>query len=255
MPKTAIVREISDSFDRCQLTHRSRVPINVDRARRQHMGYVRALRDSGCDIVTTPQDPTMPDCVFVEDIAVVVREIAVITRPGAEARRSEASAVQRAVSAFRDIAQIENRGTLDGGDVLIAGKQVFVGLSSRTNREAGAQLADILGPFGYSVTPVPISRCLHLKSAVTTINDATVVINPEWVDRGIFHRFEQIAVDPGEPDAANVLAIGNSVLTSVQYARTRELIETAGFATISVESSEIARAEGGLTCCSVVFEA
>ncbi len=153
----------------------------------------------------------MPDCVFVEDMAVVLDEIAVIARPGAVSRRPETTAVAEALRRYRPLASIEAPATLDGGDVLVAGRSIFVGRSSRTNDAAAAQMRTLTGPFGYTVRQVDVKGCLHLKSAVTAVADGALLVNlsRDWVRSDDFAGFDLVEVDPGEAAAANIARIGS----------------------------------------------
>jgi dimethylargininase len=252
----AITREVSDGLAACELTYQPRVPIDLDRARVEHAQYEQALRDLGCMVRRLPADAGMPDSVFVEDIAVVLDEVAVITRPGARSRRVETPAVAAALADYRRLVHIEPPGTLDGGDVIATPSRVFVGISGRTNADGARQLAAILTPLGLAVVPVPIGGCLHLKSAAVWIpRQSAILLNPRWVDPAHFAGFHLIDVDPSEPEAANVLAIGDRLVCAEAHAGTRRRLETHGLATVTVPAGELAKAEGGVTCCSIVFRA
>ena len=252
--RIALTREVSASLARCELTYRSREPIDVLRARTQHRAYEDLLRSLGCEVRRLPEEPDLPDAVFVEDTAVVVDELAVITRPGAESRRGEVRSVADALAAWRPLRAIEAPGTLDGGDVLVIERSVFVGLSTRTDEEGVRQLAQALAPHGYSVRPLTVRSCLHLKSAATRVAPGTVLLNPEWVDERAFGAFGRIEVDPAEPWAANALAVGGSVVYDAAFPRTRDRLVRGGLDVREVDASELARAEGGVTCCSLVLE-
>lgn len=249
----ALTRAVPASLARCELTHLPRVAIDVARARDQHEHYEEALRRFGVEVVRLPAADELPDSVFVEDAAVVVDEIAVLTRPGAESRRAEIPSVAEALARHRDLAFIAAPGTLDGGDVLRLGRRFFVGRSARTNEAGIAQLGTLLAPFGYSVEGIAITACLHLKSAVTAIDEATIVLHPAWVDARSFGAQRTIEVDPAEPLAANVLAIGGSVLVNASAPRTADRIAAAGYSVVAVDQSELAKAESGLTCCSLLL--
>jgi len=258
----------------------TREPIDYARAVAQHERYEDALRRLGCVVQRLPDAPDLPDSVFVEDTAVVFDDMAVMARPGAESRRPEVAAMATALRPHRPLVFIEAPGTLDGGDVLLTPAKVFVGISGRTNEDGVRQLAAVLAPRGIAVVSVPVSGCLHLKSAVTLTglspdvlppkggsykngNDAarlppsggrpTVVINPAWVDVGYFEGFDLIEVDPSEPAAANVLCVGSSLICADDYPQTRQRLEQRGFVTRSVPAGELAKAEGGVTCCSVIL--
>lgn len=251
----AITREISAAFQGCELTHLPRVPIDLDRARAQHAAYEWALVEAGCTVRRLDSGPDMPDAVFVEDVAVVVDEGAVISRPGAESRRAETPGVAEALARHgRPLQQIQPPGTLDGGDVLVIGRQVFVGSSGRTNRAAIDQLAGILGPVGYTVRAVPVRGCLHLKSAVTAVAADIVLINREWVSADVFAGLSLVDIDPEEPYAANALAVGDVIIYPTGFPRTQERLERSGLRVQPVDVDELQKAEGAVTCCSLIFE-
>jgi len=252
--RVALTREISPALASCELTHLPRVPIDVESARAQHREYEQALADAGCRIERLPSGADMPDSVFVEDIAIVVDELAVVTRPGAESRRVEVPAVAEALEKHRRLVFIVPPGTIDGGDVLVAGRRVFVGLSSRTNAAAAAQMQEALSPFGYMVTSVKVDGCLHLKSAVTAVADDVLLVNPEWVSREAFGGYRFVDIDPAEPMAANALRVGDLVIYPKAFPRTAERLARSGLAIRPVDASEVAKAEGAVTCCSVVFD-
>ena len=250
----ALTRGVSPAIDRCELTHLDREPIEFERAREQHREYERCLEDLGFRVERLSAEPDFPDSVFVEDIALVLAEIAIITRPGAASRRGERPSVATTLEPYRDLASIRSPGVLDGGDVLTVGKQIYVGLSTRSNSESVRQLRDIVSGFGYSVTDVEFRNCLHLKSAVTQVAGDALLLNPGWVDGRAFEGLRSIEVDSSEPSAANVLLTGESVLVAAEHPKTAARLESEGFEVRTVEASELAKAEGGLTCCSLLFD-
>jgi dimethylargininase len=252
--RIALTREVPARISECELTHIERVPIDRARAAEQHAEYENALRAAGCVVEHLPPAPDLPDSVFVEDTAVVFDEVAVIARPGAASRRGETPAVAAALARFRMLHYIEAPGTLDGGDVLRAGRRVFVGLSTRTNPQGALQLQAILTPFGYAVETIETDGCLHLKSAATTLEDDWLLVNPDWVDVGRFGGLRRLDVHPREPFAANVLRIGDVVLCAGAAPLTRAALEASGLTTMAVDVSELAKAEAGVTCCSVIVE-
>jgi dimethylargininase len=249
----ALTRDISPALRDCELTHLARGPIDVGRARRQHEAYERALAEAGCAVRRLPAEADMPDSVFIEDTAVVLDEVAVITRPGALSRRAETAAVADALAAYRTLARIQAPGTLDGGDVLVADRIVFVGLSARTNEAGIGQMRDALAAYGYDVRAVPVDGCLHLKTAVTGVGDGRLLINRDWVDADPFAGWELIDADPAEPFAANALRIGGRVIYPADFPLTRARLDAAGISVLPVPAGELAKAEGGVTCCSLVF--
>jgi dimethylargininase len=248
----AITREVSRSIVDCELTHLARTPINVSRARAQHEEYRAALRNLGLEVVSLPELPELPDAVFVEDTAVVLKEAAVLTRPGSDARKPEVESVARALEKYRPLLRVTSPATLDGGDVLVVGRKIFVGQTLRSNAAAVGQLQGLLGPFGYVALGVPVTGCLHLKTAVTRVAENTLLINPAWVDKSHFEGFEFIEVDPSEPYAANALMVEGTLIHPSAFAGTRARLEAAGRPIVQVEADELAKAEGGVTCCSLL---
>ncbi len=249
----AITRAVSDSIGACELTHVARTPIDVARARAQHAAYERALEQAGCDIVRVAAAHDLPDAVFVEDTAVVVPERAILTRPGAASRRPETAAVAGVLRAYKEVVTVEAPGTVDGGDVLVAGRRVFIGRSSRTNEAGISQMQAILKPFGYDVTGIEVRGCLHLKSAATAIADDALLVNPAWIDGRQLQGVRLVPIDPAEPQAANVVRAGACLIYPSAFPRTRRRLEKSGFEVIAVDVSELAKAEGAVTCCSLIF--
>lgn len=249
----ALTREVSPGLGDCELTHLARVPIDVDLARAQHRSYEQALRDAGCSVEHLDASPDMPDSVFVEDIAVVFDELAIVTRPGAASRRAETAAVASALARYRSVQMIQAPGTVDGGDVLVAGRRVFVGRSTRTNDAAVEQMRQMLTPFGYTVCGVEVTGCLHLKSAVTALGGDLLLANPDWIDRAAFAGFELVEVDPLEPMAANALRVDDRVIYPTAFPRTAERIARRGLRLELIDASELAKAEGAVTCCSLII--
>jgi dimethylargininase len=249
----AITRDVSPSIARCELSFVQRSAIDFERAVAQHTHYCRALRMLGCDVITLPALEEMPDAVFVEDVAVVLDEIAVMTHPGAASRRQEGESVAAELRAFRTIRTIDGDATIDGGDVLRVDRTLFVGQGARTNAAGIARLREIAGPLGYRVQGVPTHGCLHLKSAATLVADGTLLVQPEWVDVTVFDGLRQVTVDPEEEHAANALRVGASVVHPACFPRTRQRLQDAGVDVVAVDLSELQKAEGATTCCSIVF--
>jgi dimethylargininase len=249
----AITRAVSRSIDRCELTNLERIPIDLERAREQHQRYEKALQSLGVEVHSLPEAPDLPDSVFVEDVAIVLDECAVITRPGADSRRPECESIVQALTPYRKLFPIQAPGTVDGGDVLTVGKNIYVGVSTRSNRSAIDQMQTILGPFGYTVHAIPVHGCLHLKSAITQVAAKTLLVNPAWVDKADFPGMQFIEVDPSEPYAANLLMAGSALLYQPVYSKTLARLQADGHQPVLVDQSELAKAEGALTCCSLIF--
>jgi dimethylargininase len=254
-PHLAFTRDVSPTIVQCELTHLARSPIDVATAQAQHSAYEALLRALGCDVRRVAPAPAHPDAVFIEDTAVVFDEVAVITRPGAASRRAETAEVEAALREVRPVVRIEAPGTLDGGDVLTVGHKVFVGRTGRTNDEGIAQLRAMLAPHRYDVRGVDVTGCLHQKTAVTSVDDATVLLNPAWVNRADFADFRVVEVDADEPMGANVLRIGDHLVYGASYPATQARLERLGYRVHAVDASELAKAEGAVTCCSLILRA
>lgn len=250
---TAIVRGIPDTFDSA-LVMGERPELDVDRARRQHADYRTQLDRAGYSLVELASDPAYPDCVFVEDTAVVVGSVAVICRPGASSRRGEVGVVADVLSSRFERRPIEDPGTIDGGDVFIAHNTVYVGLSARTNREAVRQLTKIASDLEMRVVPVEVSRVLHLKSAVLPIDEDTLVVTPGTVDVRLLADFEIISEVEEERHHFSAVALANGTkLVTANAPRTAALVAERGHSVISIDVSEIQAADGGLTCMSILY--
>jgi dimethylargininase len=249
----AVTRKISSAMVRCELTHLTRTAIDVALAREQHHADEQALRRLGCRIEPLPEEPELPDSVFVEDTAIVLDEVAVITRPGAPSRRAETAAISAALGKHRELVRIESPGMLDGGDVLRVERSLYVGVSSRSDASGIEQLGSLLLPFGYRVVPVTVQGCLHLKSAVTRVAADQLLINSRHVERKQFPGKRFIEVDESEPSGANALMLGTDVIYSSSYPRTAEVLRRHGIRVHTVAMSETEKAEGAVTCCSLLL--
>jgi len=251
---TAITRDVNENMGNCELTYLPRVKINAGLALQQHQQYQSALSSLGCEIVTVPTKSGLADSVFIEDTAMVLDEVAVMCLPGAESRRAEVAGVGDVLQQYRTLASIQPPGTLDGGDLLRVGKVIYAGLSTRSNRSGIEQLRCIVADYGVSVETVETSKCLHLKSAVSAVAPNTLLINPNWINKSAFANYELIDVDEEEPHAANALRVGRSVIYPSSFPRTIENLAQRGINVTPVDLSELQKAEGAVTCCSLVFK-
>ncbi len=246
----ALVRRPSPRLNEGIITHIERERVDVERAFEQWGGYVQALVDSGWDTIEVPEAIDCPDAAFVEDTMVVYRNVAVIARPAALARQGEVLDAERVVESLGySINRIRPPGTLDGGDVLKVGDTVYVGRGGRTNGEGIRQLRAILEPVGATVVAVPLTKVLHLKSAVTALPDGTVVgWAPVVDDPSLFPSF--LAV-PEESGAHVVLLGGDRLLVAADCPRSAELYSSLGYEPVVVDISEFEKLEGCVTCLSV----
>jgi dimethylargininase len=255
MPLTAIVREVSSSIADCELSFHARRPIDVTKAIAQHQAYQDCLAELGVRIISLSAEHALPDAVFVEDPAVVLDEVAVISNMGAPSRRSETTGLAMALSRYRPLKYLTEPATLDGGDVLRIGRSIFVGLSRRTSRDGIAQFRDLLSPYGYQVQAVEATGCLHLKSACSWVGHNIVLVNRSWIDAEPLSPFELLDVPEEEPAAANALLLNDVIVMPSSFPRTRALLEKRGLRVRTLDISELQKAEAGVTCCSLIFNA
>ena len=242
----AITRGVARTIQQAQLTHVERQRIDYAAAASQHRAYIEALQSLGCEVITLPADDAHPDCVFIEDTAIVFDDVAVITRPGAETRRGETRVVADALELYRPLVHIEAPATIDGGDVLVLDDRIYVGLSTRTNEAAIGQLR---WHTRREVIPVPLGEALHLKTAITRVSRDTLLVNRNWIDPAPFAGWNLI--DAEEP---NALLVGEVVLYPSAYPETAQTLRERGIAVRMVDASELAKAEGGVTCCCLLLQ-
>jgi dimethylargininase len=249
----AITHVPSPNMDRCQLTHVERAAIDYGRACEQHAAYCETLRVCGATVVTLEVNRDCPDCCFIEDTAVVLDEVAILTPMGTESRRGEPAGIEPELRKYRDVVRVRLPATLEGGDVLHAGRTLFVGTTARTNRAGIDALATVATRYGYRVVPVTVRDCLHLQTAVTALDDRTLLVNPSWLDLRDFAGFDIMRVPREEPWAANVARVGASIIAAAAYPRTADIIRDRGYDVRLVDLSEFAKAEGGVTCLSLLI--
>ncbi|HEV7742711.1 MAG TPA: N(G),N(G)-dimethylarginine dimethylaminohydrolase [Pseudolysinimonas sp.] len=245
----ALVRPTSRKLAEGQLTHLERVPVDVDLAERQWADYCDTLDTWGFETVRVAGDDELPDSVFIEDAVVMFDDLAVLTSPGAETRRAETDAVGETLHALGiETAALELPGTLDGGDVLKIDRTVYVGHGGRTNADGIRQLRALLTPRGWVVVGVPVTKVLHLKSAVTALPDGTVIGFPDEIDHPeLFPRFLPVP----ERGAAVVVLSDDTVLMAGSVPKSTALVESLGYRVITVDISEFEKLEGCVTCLSV----
>lgn len=246
----ALVRLPATNLDEGLVTHIARSTIDTELADAQWEGYVSALAQHGWDVTEVPVAPDAADSVFVEDTVVIFGDTAVITRPGAESRQQEPAAVEDTVAQLGlRLERITAPGTLEGGDVLKVGRTVYVGRGGRTNAEGIRQLRSIASGLGYTVIAVPVTKVLHLKSAVTALPDGTVIgFRPHVDDPNVFDRFMAM---PEESGSAVVVLDESTVLMASSAPRSAELLTDLGYTVTTVDISEFEKLEGCVTCLSV----
>jgi dimethylargininase len=237
----------------CQRTFVGTAAIDCALAAQQHAAFCRALADCGLAVRVLDVNLGEPDGVFVEDTAVVLDEVAILSSMGAESRRAEPGRIEPVLAEYRPIERIEWPATLEGGDVLRIGRTLLVGRSPRTNAAGIEALREIAEGFGYRVEAITVRGCLHLKTACTALPDGRLLVNPAWIDPASLAGHDFLHIPPAEPWAANTLPIGHRVLLPAEHPQTADLLHRLGFEPHPVPLSEFAKAEGGVTCLSIVM--
>jgi dimethylargininase len=250
----AITRAVSRNITRCELTFRQRERIDYEKAVRQHADYCDLLRRSGSAVINLEARDENPDCCFVTDTAVVLEEVAIVGNIGVASRREEATAVEKILAGYRKVTRITPPATLDGGDVLVMGKQIFVGCSMRTNHQGIQSLTRITRPFGYHVTPVSVVGSLHLTTACSALGEETILLNSRWIDAAPFARYRVLHVPVDEPWAASTMRVGALICVEAGAPRTLEVVNAYCADAHVLDISEFRKAEGSLPCLSILFE-
>ena len=248
----AILRLPGENFARGLTTSTLGAPV-LNRMLEQHAAYAAALRRLGLETHILPPLEEFPDAYFVEDTAVVFPEVAVIAHPGAMERRGEQTSMAGTLAAFRPLVGIEPPGTLDGGDILVAGKDVFIGLSGRTSTAGAAQLTAFLAPLGYNCQTVNVRAGLHLKSGAALIGPGRLLLTREFAADPAFLGYELFILPEDEEYAGNVLLINGSLLMPAGFPQTHALLQTTGLPVIQLDVSEARKMDGGLSCMSLRF--
>lgn len=250
---TALLREVPRTFDQA-ITRDGQSPDPV-RAKAQHASYQKALEEAGYRIELVAADDNHPDCVFIEDTVVIVGEIAVAARPGAPSRLGEVPPVVGHLGDRLPVEHIEEPATLDGGDVMFIDGKLYAGLSDRTNREGIDQLGEVAGRQGIDLITVPVTRVLHLKSAVLPVDDRTVVVTPETVDESLLDDLRIIPEAERERGLFSALPLADGrVLVTDAAPQTASSVADLGIDVRPIDISEILAADGGLTCMSILFD-
>jgi dimethylargininase len=250
----ALTHVPSPNLDHGLRTHVGRVPVDYGLALRQHAGYCAMLRECGVRVHTLDVNRDYPDGTFIEDTSVVLDEAAVLTPMGTESRRGEPAGIEPELRKYREIHRIDPPACLEGGDVLRVGRTLLVGMSSRTDAAGVAALEGVVRRYAYHVLPVPLRECLHLKTACTALPDGRLLVNPVWLDTTALRGFELVPVPEEEPWAAGTLPIGDIVCLAAENVATAELVRRLCFAVRTVPLSEFAKAEGCVTCLSLLLD-
>lgn len=252
-PPTALVRPPGPRLGEGARTFVPRLPLDPELALRQHAVYCAALRRAGARVLEAPEEPDAPDAAFVEDAVIVLDGVAILARTGAEHRRSEGLSLAPILRQRLAVVDMPGPGRLEGGDVLRIGRVLFVGRSRRTDAAGIRWLSVFAADLGFDVVPVPVSRCLHLKTGCGYLDDARVLVNPRWVDVAYLEGVQAVPVPEQEPLGANVLRLGAHGILPDAFPRTARLLEGEGVRAMPIPMSEFLKAEAGPTCLSVLL--
>jgi dimethylargininase len=252
-PIRALMHVPSPRMQQCQLTFVGKEVLDPGRIAEQHAGYMEMLLRCGIEVRLLEIYPELPDCVFVEDAAIVLDDVAILTSMGSESRREESLRIEPVIREYRDVRRIQLPAMIDGGDVLVHGTTVLVGRSRRTNAAGVAALAEILRPRGYEVTEIPVHGCLHLKTGCCALPDGRLLVNRAWIDVGPLQQFSVIDVPVQEPWGANLILLRHRIGLAAEHPETASLLEGLGFEVLTTPLSEFAKAEGGATCLSLLL--
>jgi len=237
------------------LTHGDHGTPSYALAKAQHERYCEELTRSGLSVAYLTADARYPDATFVEDVAILTGRGAIVARPGASSRRGEVDTVREAlVEILPSIGEIEEPGTVDGGDVCEAGDRYLIGISERTNEEGARQLASLLKSQGYESTILDVRgvpRLLHLKSGLHALDDGRLVATPALAERDELRRYPIVRVDPREAYAANCLSLNGRVLIARGFPLLESALTKLGYRVVTLEMSEFRKMDGGLSCLSL----
>ena len=225
-------------------------------ALRQHDAYIEALKKCGVDVTVLPADENFPDSCFVEDPAVLTEKCAIITNPGTDSRNGEKVSIEEAVRAFYPDDKIEHitePGTLEGGDVMMCGDHFFVGRSGRTNAEGIRQFTEILEKYGYTCSEVKLEEVLHLKTGVNYLENNNMLVSGEFTDKPEFASYNKVVIPEEEAYAANCIWMNDTVIVPEGYLAVLAAVKSMGYKTITVDTSEYRKLDGGLSCLSLRF--
>ncbi len=220
----------------------------------QHQAYVEALRQCGLEVLVLDPDEAYPDSVFVEDTALLTREVAIITHPGAESRRGEVREMESVLRHYYPVVErIHPPGTLEAGDIMMAGNHYFIGLSGRTNGPGAAQMVEVLNRYGMTASTVHLREMLHLKTGLSYLEENNLLVAGEFLHREEFASFNTIPVPDQEAYAANSVWINGHVLVPLGFPATAARIAALGYQVLEVDVSEFMKLDGGLSCLSLRF--
>jgi len=245
-PGRSIVKGISDS--------KTLGLPNYERAIIQHQSYIDSLKKCGLDVLILEPCEEYPDSTFVEDVALITPNCAIITRPGALSRRGEVHQIELVLKQkFNNIEQIEEPGTIEGGDIMMVGDHYYIGLSERTNLEGAKQIIQILNKYGMSGSTISLKKVLHLKTGLSYLEENNLVVCGEFIAESSLERYNQIEIPEKESYAANCIWVNESVIIPKGYPTTKKRIENSGYTVLETNVSEFQKLDGGLSCLSLRY--
>jgi dimethylargininase len=250
----AFTHEVSPNIAKGEVTFIERNPINYELALQQHNAYCQAIENCGVCVQRLAVNLAFPDSCFIEDNAIVVDEVAIVTSMGSSSRQDEPKAIAPELAKYKEIVRLELPAKIEGGDVLRIGKKLYVGISGRTNIKGANELAGILKPWNYEVTPVKFKDCLHLKTACTAIDEQTLLINPQWIVPETFSEYKLLFVPEDECWAANTLRVKDTIFLQDRFPKTHELVKKHHESIKILDISEFQKVEAGLSCLSIIFD-
>jgi len=227
---------------------------DYNKALEQHHEYIKALKYCGLEVTVLPADERYPDSAFVEDTALLTPHCAVLTNPGAESRKGEVAIIRDTIAdCYKRVETIKPPGTVEAGDIMMVGNDFYIGLSGRTNEAGANQMRRILRHYGMNGITININEALHLKTGSSYIENNCLLITKEFRKEPKFRLFEQLEVSSDEAYAANSVWINERVLVPHGFPKTKALIESAGWETVVIDTSEFRKVDGGLSCLSLRF--
>ena len=229
---------------------------NYENALKQHESYIETLKKCGVKVEVLESLDNFPDSCFMEDVAVVTKKCAIITNPGAQSRNKETEYVVETLKKYydeKDIHYIKSPGTLEGGDVMMVGDHFYVGKSARTNSEGIKQFIEILNKYDLSGSEVVLEKVLHLKTGVNYIENNTLLVSGEFIDKEEFKDYKKIIIPEDEAYASNCIWVNDCVIVPTGYPKVKKLIEDAGYKVLCTDTSEFKKIDGGLSCLSLRF--
>lgn len=252
--RMAITRAPGPELSECLLTYVDRLPIDTDLAVAQHQAYEKLLQEFGYECRSLAADRRFPDGVFVEDVAVVLDEIAIITAPNPVSRQGEWPSVEVELRNCRPIRHLPRQVTLEGGDVLRIGRNLLVGISTRTDVRGYAAFDQIVAEYGYRTRAIKVHGGLHLKTVCTALDDQSLLVDPRGINLSELAPWRTVTVPDDEPWGANVMRLDQEIVVSSAASATAAMLERMSYRVRMLDISELQKAEAGLTCLSLLCE-